>query len=1209
ITQTYRIQKVGWPRILRGFSLIIVNNGRAGTTWTYLPAVCSLLIERVQDERIVDGCGPLSIIACASYEEVNEIERRCRHLLRYTNGIKCFKACGFYEDDIVLSQLLNGTEIMVTTVPCLYRLMTHRLQLFNHKRILSLVFDNIDLISKNFRQEICQIYQLCDNDVQTIITSKTWSTLLEHFYIESDRFALCIGSYVEAAVYGRTEMVVEYLSQELKFSKLMSYLCGLNYALELTVLVFSELKDLQRTWKRLQCTPIKFWKCHDNMDSLEILKIKKAIQSCRPGEFKMLICTDETLADLNVCRANHIVHCTLPATWTLFVKRFSVLLGSHENLLTRKRNNKSKTTSIVFVDEKNNKELPRLIEFMEIRGNCDIPENVLNLAELSRMKNEESQTNMYKPFCKRLLTIGICHGQINCPDRHTITKLDRSRSDIPLSGYVKFDILRINSPVHFTVRLRQHRDTNESKWKNCQSSNSVSAFQFRLMKYFEDVNNHVIHFPFDLGNICIVSTDADGGKCYSRGKIVKIEENKHMGILHRQRIEVLLVDSNQIVSCYSTDLLELPEKFKNFPHQAVDVRIAGIRPQDFDSEWDPKIMVQVIKWIRNQNYAYCQGFIKLSIMNTLWLESVEVIEILHSVTEEIRAVSIKHNLIKGNFCVKDTKPFELLTALADKAELLKPPKDVRTSKSTQPADKVFYNSDTSSIDLDESNDVSLLNWTSTDDDSETSNKPSYKLLKHSSTASAHEEELLCLSKDVWDELALDKFNKVLLCNFYHPNRIYIRNFDSSSRLMELHREIDEFAALPENLTTLTDNTLAQNCLAKINDEFRRAKILKLFHETDYVTAEVFFVDLGEFLMIPTNELFEIPQHFITTLPFQAIFCALIGICPIDSESWCDTICDDIYDNFLGNQSYVYVRSVQPGGPDKYAYGLKSSSYRVVLRDETQDVNVNNWIVTNNFGKFDPSTKHWIDADVGEYAPENEVDFDFEGHYDVQFDEEDLIKFIQAAYGDEQAEKCPAVREETDKEQAKPSPLVDATPDSGIYSAENSLTAMNNPIIELVSVFKFPKIKWHQLDSLIVLTIYAPDVKDYYLKVKARFVYVYFEIEDMKFAAALNLFGCVNSERTSHEIRGLNIVVRLTKTLSKLSWPRLVQAKEKCHWLHYNLDNLRDKPKNFDRKETKKQFVAECSDTSSTDGEFDDELDADSDSYCGSDNETENQQFE
>lgn len=89
--------------------------------------------------------------------------------------------------------------------------------------------------------------------------------------------------------------------------------------------------------------------------------------------------------------------------------------------------------------------------------------------------------------------------------------------------------------------------------------------------------------------------------------------------------------------------------------------------------------------------------------------------------------------------------------------------------------------------------------------------------------------------------------------------------------MDLNKRIDAFTAVPTNLIQLPNVTLAENCLAKINSTFSRAKIMKIFHDTDGITAEVFFVDLGEFIVLPVNELIEIPKTFITALPFQVSY--------------------------------------------------------------------------------------------------------------------------------------------------------------------------------------------------------------------------------------------------------------------------------------------------------------------------------------------------
>lgn len=54
-------------------------------------------------------------------------------------------------------------------------------------------------------------------------------------------------------------------------------------------------------------------------------------------------------------------------------------------------------------------------------------------------------------------------------------------------------------------------------------------------------------------------------------------------------------------------------------------------------------------------------------MNTLWVDSIDVIEILHSIKDEVKTTSIKKNLLERKFCVYDTKPLELMKGLAEKA--------------------------------------------------------------------------------------------------------------------------------------------------------------------------------------------------------------------------------------------------------------------------------------------------------------------------------------------------------------------------------------------------------------------------------------------------------------------------------------------------------------------------------------------------------------
>lgn len=105
-----------------------------------------------------------------------------------------------------------------------------------------------------------------------------------------------------------------------------------------------------------------------------------------------------------------------------------------------------------------------------------------------------------------------------------------------------------------------------------------------------------------------------------------------------------------------------------FDFQLKDLFIlAGISPRDFDTKWDTKTLIHVKKWLEHDNHQYCQGNILLSIMDTLWVDSIDIMEMLQLINEEIKLVSVKRNLLDGKFGVKDSKAIELMKSLAEKA--------------------------------------------------------------------------------------------------------------------------------------------------------------------------------------------------------------------------------------------------------------------------------------------------------------------------------------------------------------------------------------------------------------------------------------------------------------------------------------------------------------------------------------------------------------
>lgn len=113
----------------------------------------------------------------------------------------------------------------------------------------------------------------------------------------------------------------------------------------------------------------------------------------------------------------------------------------------------------------------------------------------------------------------------------------------------------------------------------------------------------------------------------------------------------------------------LPEEFKAFPPQAVDIRIAGLVPFK-DTTWD-KISTQLVKeWLNLSEKFHFEGAIVLALMNCIWVKDVEVKEKLRAIKEETKLFFVKEKLIKTKNAIADQKAMEILLELAKAAGMI-----------------------------------------------------------------------------------------------------------------------------------------------------------------------------------------------------------------------------------------------------------------------------------------------------------------------------------------------------------------------------------------------------------------------------------------------------------------------------------------------------------------------------------------------------------
>jgi hypothetical protein len=131
---------------------------------------------------------------------------------------------------------------------------------------------------------------------------------------------------------------------------------------------------------------------------------------------------------------------------------------------------------------------------------------------------------------------------------------------------------------------------------------------------------------------------------------------------------VKLIDTGKLLGFQASELCSLPDEYKKYPPQSIDVRLSGIIPLDFETEWNKKTLATVKSWTKPdtaKKSIYLQGNVIFSLKNTVWVNSLEMIENLEYIDREVAVLDIKDNLIKKEFCQKDDTAIPILRQMVD----------------------------------------------------------------------------------------------------------------------------------------------------------------------------------------------------------------------------------------------------------------------------------------------------------------------------------------------------------------------------------------------------------------------------------------------------------------------------------------------------------------------------------------------------------------
>uniref|UniRef100_A0A182SY95 RNA helicase n=1 Tax=Anopheles maculatus TaxID=74869 RepID=A0A182SY95_9DIPT len=790
-----------------------------------------------------------------------------------------------------------------------------------------------------------------------IVTAGCWIPVLGLFLQRYHNMIICIGAFLEAAVYAKAEFRFRlFAGEEQKEIELIRQLRQHDYRNERTIVFGKDSEDLVPIVNALKHGSINHIVCNERMVLQQHAGFRNWDEQL-PGDMVVFVCSDEVLGDLKITKAQHIVHYSLPPTWSTFTRRYACSFEYYESpyLASEVRQAKGKPSSLVLLNENNNQELPRLVDFLELHL-PKVSEKLTKYAKRIRSIQESARIadgRAVSMLCTHVLGLGVCHNMRNCVFRHTLTADDMATESLPRNGVIRLKICHVFSPAHYAVRLEAHQSAGMNDWTMLNDNRRYMVQDIAIQAYYANEDRHVMHGEPHRNELCAVYHDQN----YSRCRIVNyIESNTD-----NCEVQLQLIDTGRTVHVKSFALLHLPSQFRQLPGQAINVRIAALVPHDNEQDWDKTAKLTVRQWIEeheNRANCYVKGNVLLALRDTLWVDDLHLAEQLEGVKTTVTTKRVGATIISKQYGISDKKSFEQIRTIVSDCENLTM-QTLRLEAETLNADKLDnveeeqFSSDTER--------TFFLNQThsSSSKESASTEKPPDDALKADSFLESESKEAIPAAHDgasridamlecepavdadllntteqnttvssagSFEELAMDveqyRFDALLVNQAYNvmighylaPDNFYVYRCD---RIAEVDSVIKEFVQDESKLKPVQNPRLHQHCLVFYENNYHRGRIVKL-PEPDGGTneVEVFLLDFGG--TFRCDRLYKISDHVLRAVPFLAIKGSFAHIQPPNGAAqWSDDVSDAIYDKWLEKHNhgtmFASVMRVVPWG--------------------------------------------------------------------------------------------------------------------------------------------------------------------------------------------------------------------------------------------------------------------------------------------------------
>ncbi|KAG8291293.1 negative regulation of transposition, RNA-mediated [Homalodisca vitripennis] len=887
-----RVQNVSYRKISQRKNLVMVGSRSSGKTTGYVIPIASNLLDSSFYKELPVGCGPRALIITPSWKAGLEVTTMFRDLTKYIRVIHTYG--GGAELEMRL-ELLNGSDVLVSTPRCLLRLLEARAT--DLKRLCHLVMDDAHILFEKFKPEIEQLMVSVDRmedkrlkqglkiDLQVVVASSRWTVPIKELSVNIlANPTIVIASQLEACVYADVKPVAYFVRSSRKAEKLVELLNGIKGQLR-TVVACKKKDDVKFVYNLLTDLGMEnVLAAHEDLTSVNISEIPQmwkhkekdvitAWQNSQGASLPILIRSDE-LRELPITNAHVLIHYNMPISLKGFSLRFICLIDNFRNILRQEENvHKKKCQVHILMDEDNYQEMPGVMEFMKRLGTV-LPTPVEQTLEKLEQKREEEK--LKESLCEDLKEFGCCWDSKKCPNRHVLSRNQDLPQDIPKSGMVKILIQHVHDACHFSARLLEHSE-KKGQWQKLPSKMLELCLEINI--YYKEKKNRKLHGLPSVGDLVCVESSHD---TYHRAVVLKITKvNKHG---EPEAVNIRLIDNGSYFEDFSVMYLyQLPASLRSPPPQVVDVYLCSMMPKDLDTCWSPAIKAWVETHLRDARRhspkGYLAGKIVLSLGKNVWLEPMSFMEHLPQLNTTVFKFSLRRDLLNTNNALENPDHLPNLYKLCEKAGIEIPKEEPEQTK----------------------------------------------------------PQNLVQAKPRWAWLPMDNSEAVHVVTVQEPNVIFVRLSYNSDCLERLMKEIQEFVKEQKKLNDVKQLDIGGVCLGKAPDadEWNRAVIRS---KTSDDQVELFFVDYGDIATLTWNDVVPISDDLIKKLPFQVIECYLADVHfgESDDNSWEDDVIDQIY-NLTRNENEEAINlHVQVCGVETVGTLSNGKRYKVILTDTNKE---------------------------------------------------------------------------------------------------------------------------------------------------------------------------------------------------------------------------------------------------------------------------------